>query len=235
MGGAVTALIVSTVVAVAPVAAQQQQQAGQPDASVMRGTQVFQGNCEVCHGPYAQGRTGPPLVPIPAEVASQPLDAIREDLTGLVRNGIPGAMPRFLPDQLSDDDIAALVDWFLYVNKLSPDGGSFYQASAPVQPSATTDTHVYVAATQHSVSGAFKRFWDAHGGAALLGNPLTEEYFGYDENDAHGYAMQLFERARLEYHPDQAGTDNEVMLSPVGRAEQQLRMHFVMGGPPGAQ
>jgi mono/diheme cytochrome c family protein len=227
MVGAVGAAIAGTVVSVAPVAADP------PDASVMRGTQVFQDNCEVCHGPYAQGKVGPPLIPIPAEIASQPVDAIRADLTGLVRGGIPGAMPAFDPSQLSDDDVAALTDWFLYVNKVAPNGTSFYAASAPVQPSQSTDTHTYVAATKHSVSGAFKRFWDAHGGASLLGNPITEEYFGYDETDGHGYAMQLFERGRLEYHPDQAGSANEVMLSPTGSAEEQLRLHFLTSGPGG--
>ena len=132
MVGGVGAAVAGTLLSVAPVAADP------PDASVTRGTQVFQDNCEVCHGPYAQGKVGPPLIPIPAEIASQPIEAIRADLTGLVRGGIPGAMPAFEPSQLSDDDVAALADWFVYVNKVAPNGTTFYAATAPVQPGQST-------------------------------------------------------------------------------------------------
>jgi hypothetical protein len=77
---------------------------------------------------------------------------------------------------------------------------------------------------------AFKRFWDAHRSASLLGNPITEEYFGYGEAASHGYAVQLLERARLEYHTNQAGTTDEVMLSPTGSAEEQLWLHVLTSG-----
>jgi len=38
---------------------------------------------------------GPPLLPLPPEIAQAPRDAIVGELSGLVRSGIPGHMPRF--------------------------------------------------------------------------------------------------------------------------------------------
>src|SRR5688572_16869763 len=80
-------LMLAGVVGVAPAAAQQ------ATPSVMRGGQVFNDNCQVCHGVYAQGRMGPPLLPLPPFITSLPREAIAADLTGLVRGGIPGRMP----------------------------------------------------------------------------------------------------------------------------------------------
>ena len=82
----------------------------------------------------------------------------------------------------------------------------------------------YVAATKHSISGAFKRFYDQQGGAARFGNPLTEEYAVFSELDATPLRLQLFERARFE------SVNGEVRLSQVGSAEMELRTHFLGEG-----
>ena len=59
---------------------------------------------------------------------------------------------------------------------------------------------VYFAETGHNVAGAFFTYWDANGGLAQFGYPLTEEF---DEvlEDGKTYRVQYFERARFEHHP----------------------------------
>jgi len=197
----------------------------QQGPSVARGARVFNDNCQICHGVYAQGRMGPPLLPLPQEIATAPRTALIPELTGLVRSGIPGHMPRFETGQVSDDDVGALVDWFLFMNSQPRPGRSFYEALAPATTTQSSDTVTYVAATKHTIAGAFKQFYDQQGGAGRLGNPLTEEYAGFSELDATPLTLQLFERARLEF------VNGEVRLSQIGGAELELRTHFIGEGP----
>jgi len=53
----------------------------------------------------------------------------------------------------------------------------------------------YFAETGHSVSGAFLEFFDRWGGVYIFGYPLTEEIL------EGGTTVQYFERARMEWHP----------------------------------
>ena len=199
----------------------------QQSPSVQRGAHVFNDNCQICYGVYAQGRMGPPLLPLPQEIASQPRTALIPELTGLVRSGIPGRMPRFETGQVSDEDVGALVDWFLFMNGQPRQGPSFYEALAPATTTQSSDTVTYVAATKHTISGAFKQFYDQQGGAARFGNPLTEQYAGFSEVDATPLTLQLFERARFE------SVNGEVRLSQIGSAELDLRTHFLGEEGPG--
>ena len=61
------------------------------------------------------------------------------------------------------------------------------------------------------------RFYDRYGGINLFGYPITDEVM---EN---GRTVQYFERQRMEYHSDFAGTDNEVQLSLLGTLQAQGR------------
>jgi peptidoglycan/xylan/chitin deacetylase (PgdA/CDA1 family) len=63
---------------------------------------------------------------------------------------------------------------------------------------------VYFPQTGHHLGDAFLRFWRSHGGVPIYGYPLTEPI----ERD--GLMVQYFERARLELHPEFAGTPWEV-------------------------
>jgi subtilisin family serine protease len=74
----------------------------------------------------------------------------------------------------------------------------------------STPTQAYFPETGHSLSGPFLRYWQAHGGLAIFGYPISEEVM---EN---GYLVQYFERNRFEYHPEFAGTSNEVLLGLLG-------------------
>ncbi len=70
----------------------------------------------------------------------------------------------------------------------------------------------YFYATGKTVVLGFLKYFDANGGLARFGYPLTDEY------ERGGVTVQYFERARLEYHPPPAGTpgEGEVRLGDIG-------------------
>lgn len=65
------------------------------------------------------------------------------------------------------------------------------------------------------ITGRFLNYWNAHGGLALNGLPLTPERIETLE-DGKSYRVQYFERVRLEYHPEYAAP-NDVQLGQLGR------------------
>ncbi|MFN8512679.1 MAG: hypothetical protein U0841_08840 [Chloroflexia bacterium] len=78
---------------------------------------------------------------------------------------------------------------------------------APTAPVAPLPGARFFAPTGHNVARpAFVAFWEANGGLAQFGYPITEEFA------EAGRRVQYFERARFEYHPDYAGTIHEVQL-----------------------
>ena len=83
----------------------------------------------------------------------------------------------------------------------------------------------YFEETGHNVGYAFRQFFEAHGGVDTFGYPRTEEL---TEN---GRTVQYFQRARFEYHPEQAGTEREVQLMPLGTLVTQSRQPYPTGEP----
>ena len=80
----------------------------------------------------------------------------------------------------------------------------------PKQPDAPPEC-LFFAQTGHRLCAPFRQYWEANGGLALFGMPLSE---AYDEN---GRLVQYFERNRLEHFPDHVGTPFEVQLGLLGR------------------
>ena len=80
----------------------------------------------------------------------------------------------------------------------------------------------YFPEVRHTVKGPFLRAFESRGGLTVLGYPISEE-LQESNGDGSGqtYTMQYFQRARLEYHPEAAGTPNEVQLGLLG--DQALR------------
>jgi glucose/arabinose dehydrogenase len=74
----------------------------------------------------------------------------------------------------------------------------------------------YFPETGHTLSNSFKAYWEAHGGLALYGYPLSEEFDERDPGSGQTYIVQYFERNRFEYHPENRGTDYEVLLGLLG-------------------
>lgn len=74
---------------------------------------------------------------------------------------------------------------------------------------------IYFNETGHNLATSFKTYWQQHGGLAMFGYPISEEFA---ENNR---TVQYFERARLEYHPELAGTPNQVQLGLIGKEAAQ--------------
>ncbi len=69
--------------------------------------------------------------------------------------------------------------------------------------------------TGSCIEGIFLVYWEAHGGLALNGYPLTEPIQIVLE-DGDTYIVQYCERTRLEYHPENTWP-NDVQLGQFGR------------------
>ncbi len=82
-----------------------------------------------------------------------------------------------------------------------------------VGPFESSADHVYFPETGHSLSFAFLSYWREHGGLDAFGYPISEELYG---ENGWPYAVQYFQRARFEYHPEHAGTPYEVQLGLLG-------------------
>jgi len=85
-----------------------------------------------------------------------------------------------------------------------------------VAPFADTAEHRYFPDTQHSLNWGFRTFWQNNGGLAQFGFPVEEEHIELLPNDTMPRAVQRFERARFEYHPEFRGTPYEVKSGRVG-------------------
>ncbi len=72
--------------------------------------------------------------------------------------------------------------------------------------------------TKHWVAGPFLLYWQKHGGLTRFGLPRTSVY------TSAGVVVQIFERARFEFHQEFAGTDNEVLLGLLGRVTTRNRV-----------
>ncbi len=81
----------------------------------------------------------------------------------------------------------------------------------------------YFPETGHSLANGFRQYWLNHGGLALFGYPITQEFSELSKTDGQVYTTQYFERARFEYHPEFRGTQYEVLLGLLGNT--------IVGGP----
>jgi len=90
----------------------------------------------------------------------------------------------------------------------------------PFRPA--TDAHypggTYFAPTAHNLHGVFKAYWEAHGGMSIYGYPISEEFMEDSPTDGKPYPVQYFERNRFEYHPENKGTQFEVLLGLLGNS-----------------
>ena len=86
---------------------------------------------------------------------------------------------------------------------------AFARQTAAPNWSDTVD-RLYFAATGHYLAYGFKTYWQQHGGLAVFGYPISEEF---TEN---GRTVQYFERARFEWWPEHRGTPYEVQLGLLG-------------------
>lgn len=72
----------------------------------------------------------------------------------------------------------------------------------------------YFAITGHQVCEPFLSYWRTRGGLERFGYPITERF--EEEIEGRIYPVQYFERRRMEYHAELAGTPYEVLLGRLG-------------------
>ncbi len=60
------------------------------------------------------------------------------------------------------------------------------------------------------MDGAFRDFWQAHGGLEILGLPISQAFI-----DSRGLIVQYYERAIFEWHPEN-GPNYQVLLTRLG-------------------
>ena len=91
-------------------------------------------------------------------------------------------------------------------------GRRLHPADPAVPPAAGAR---YFSATGHNLRGRFLRYWLRNGGLAQFGYPLSEQ-FAETLEDGNTYAVQYFERARFELHPENR-PPFDVLLGQFGR------------------
>jgi hypothetical protein len=104
--------------------------------------------------------------------------------------------------------LLSLLGNFLYKQK--------YPSGATGQKPNTTAGSVLFKETGKRLGGRFLTYWNAHGGLAQQGLPISDEFQEKNDLDGKTYMVQYFERAVFEYHPEKAGTPYEVLLSQLG-------------------
>ena len=82
--------------------------------------------------------------------------------------------------------------------------------------SRPSDDTMWFPETRHTLSGIFLDYWLENGDLQTFGFPLSEPFKEPGAYDGIERTVQYFERARLEYHPDKAGTDFEILLGHLG-------------------
>jgi len=78
--------------------------------------------------------------------------------------------------------------------------------------------------TGHGLCGVFLKYWYDHGGVERFGYPVSEpmpETLSSGDTLWTG-TVQYFERRRMEYHAENAGTPYEVLLGLLGRDARAL-------------
>lgn len=98
-----------------------------------------------------------------------------------------------------------------YLDMIGKPWTTFPGAPGPGDPKQCT----FFAQTGHILCGRFRSYWERNGGLMRFGYPITKMF---EENvGGRAFMVQYFERRRMEYHPENAGTDYEVLLGLLGR------------------
>jgi glucose/arabinose dehydrogenase len=96
------------------------------------------------------------------------------------------------------------------------------QPFKPVPPCGSCDL-LYFPQTGHAIGKELQDYWQTNGGIPVFGYPLSEAFDEKSPTDGKTYLVQYFERNRLEYHPENKGTQYEVLLGLLGVQTYQNR------------
>jgi outer membrane protein assembly factor BamB len=129
------------------------------------------------------------------------------------------AVFEYHPDNKAPNDVLlSLLGVFRYANT--------YNGNAHGQAVSSSSDRIVFKDTGKSVGGKFLQYWQAHGGLAQQGFPISEEFTEKSALDGKDYTVQYFERAVFEYHPENP-PPNDVLLSQLGT----FRYHSRYEGP----
>lgn len=92
-----------------------------------------------------------------------------------------------------------------------------YPHGAPNQRPNNDPGSLFFPQTGKKLGGAFHYYWLNNGGLMQQGYPVSDELTERSPLDGKEYTVQYFERAVLEWHPENRGTPYEVLLSHLGR------------------
>src|SRR4051794_38619292 len=108
-----------------------------------------------------------------------------------------------------NDVLLSLLGVFLYNQK--------YPQGAPGQLTSFGSGARLFPETGKHVQGKFLAYWNAHGGLAQQGYPISEEFQERSDLDGKTYTVQYFQRAVFECNPGKAGP-MACSLSRLGRS-----------------
>jgi hypothetical protein len=90
------------------------------------------------------------------------------------------------------------------------DASGFATALAAPSSAVSNPTKVFFADCGHYLGGRMLNYWRSHGREQMLGCPVSEEM------SVDGVVFQYFQKARVEYHPENGGTPWEYSLGVIG-------------------
>jgi hypothetical protein len=131
-------------------------------------------------------------------------EEFRDPTTGLTTQYFERAVFEWHPDEPAG--------WQIQLRRLGADRVSARMDESNFQPISDPNAGCdFFAATGHQICNHFLNYWESNGALSIFGYPLSEPF---NEN---GYTVQYFERARFEWHPENAGTPYQVLLGQLGR------------------
>lgn len=110
--------------------------------------------------------------------------------------------------------------------------GMILAATAPGLSLAQDDQRCFPE-TGYCISGTIRTYWEANGGLSVFGYPLGEQHEEMIEGAP--YQVQVFERNRLEIHPENAGTLYHVLLGRLGATPVDAAVAANSWTPPAAE
>jgi hypothetical protein len=143
------------------------------------------------------------------------------------------------PNSEPGPDSPRLTDAAIYSNDAASEGARLETpygiltvlcsaGSGTLAVSAPGETCRTFGETGKRACGRFLEYWIANGGLAQQGYPITDEFEETNPTDGRRYRVQYFERARFEYHPENA-PPFDVLLGLLGREQYRARYP---GAPP---
>ncbi len=115
------------------------------------------------------------------EILGLPIDQPRRFPDGLIRQFYERAIMEWHPENGPDYQVLLTL---LGSDRL----GARPERVAP--PAPCGDGCAYLAETNHTLRGVFLNFWQTHGGLAVFGFPLTEEFIEINPSDGRPYMVQ---------------------------------------------